>query len=65
MENPSNGISWNTLYTELCENTLAKFQESTLKCSLPITKMPNGEIFQPAMLETWQEYFYTTLYIKD
>ena len=43
---------------------LLSFKNHSQKILLPTPKLHYGAKFQPAILETWQECFYTTLYIR-
>ena len=52
--------------TELCKKkTLTSFENQPQNVPLPTLKLHNGSIFQLAIPKTWQECFYTALYIPD
>ena len=48
--------------TELCKISLLSSKNHPQNVPPPTTKLQYGAIFQPAIPETWQECFYTTLY---
>ena len=54
---------WKKRYTELCETFLPSSENHPQNVQLPTPKMHYGTIFQPDILETWQEYFYSILYL--
>ena len=45
------------------KTSLLCFEHHSQSVAMPTPKMPYGAIFQPAISETWQECFYTPLYL--
>ena len=51
-------------YVQSCVKTfLLSFEIHSQNIPLPTPKVHHGAIFQPAIPETWQESFFTTLYL--
>ena len=57
------GYFYTTLYTKLTKTFLLSFDNHSQNVPLPTPKLHYSAIFKPAIPQTWQECFYTTLYM--
>ena len=60
-------VSWGICHKiqSLVKTFLLSSENQSQNVPLPTPKLHHGAIFQQAIPKTWQEFFYTTLYITN